>query len=360
MRIFGWPADWHGCAYYRVEQPLAELARRGHTIHTAPVAHGDAAEHMMAADTLLAQRTCLPHPTARWQCLRHVHNPEYQRWLTTGAKHHRDLVEIHQKALARKRRHHLVLELDDDLWQIDPSSPEAHGFYSDAGTRERLAQNVARADAVTTTTERLAERLRTLNRNVHVVPNAIPAWMLDHEPPRRNPRLVTIGWAGSGTHAMDWAVLDTPLKSVLGHTRTELHVMGDWSRSWSRIPPERVRVTGWIGDVETYHQAIDFDIGLCPLADHPFNMGKSPIKALELAALGIPVIASPVGPYADFVKDGVTGLFARTPEDWKRHLKTLIHDPAARAELGAAARRYAAGWTIQAVAPLWEKALTPA
>lgn len=359
MRIFGWPADWHGCSYYRVEQPLAELARRGHEVHIAAIARGATAEQMMDADTIVAQRTCLPHPTARWQALRRVNDPGYRKWLLQGAEHHRDLLEIHQRAATRTRRHHLVLDLDDDLWQVDPSSPIAYGFYRDAGVRERLALNVARADTVTCTTERLAERLAELNPNVHVIPNAIPAHLLEHTRPTRNPRLVTIGWAGSGTHAMDWAQVDTALRSVLGHTRTELHVMGSWSPTWSRIPPERVRITPWITDVETYHRAIDFDIGLAPLADHPFNNGKSPIKALEYAALGIPVIASPVGPYADFVQHGVTGLLARTPTEWKQHLKALIHDPAARLELGAAARRLAGQYTVDKIAPLWERALTP-
>lgn len=359
MRIFGWPADWHGCAYYRVEMPLGELRNRGHHVTIAAIARGDAADAMMQADTIVAQRTCLPHPTARWQCLRQVNNPAYRTWLHQPGNPNRDLIEIHAQAALRDRRHHLVLELDDDLWHVDPSSPRAYAFYRDPAVLERLGQNIARADTVTVTTHRLAERLTPINPNVHVIPNAIPTWLLTHERPRRSDGIITIGWAGSGTHAMDWAICDTAVRRVLGHSRAELHVMGDWSLAWSRIPASKVRTTPWITSVDDYYQAIDFDIGLAPLAEHPFNWSKSPVKALELAALGIPVIASPVGPYAEFVLHGKTGLLAANTQDWIRHLRDLIHDHAMRAELGTNARRYAAGWTIEAIAPLWERALTP-
>jgi glycosyltransferase involved in cell wall biosynthesis len=359
MRIFGWPADWHGCAFYRIEQPLEALQHRGHDVHVAAVARGDAAEHMMSADTIIAQRTCLPHATARWQCLRQVNNPDYREWLRKSGTSNQDLLKIHAQAARRDRRHHMVLELDDDLWNIAPSSKQAYAFYNNPAVLERLALNVARADTVTCTTQHLAGLLRPLNPNVHVIPNAIPAWLLQHQRPRRMDGVVTVGWAGSGTHAMDWAMCDTPLRAVLGHTRSELHVIGNWSLTWSRLPASKVRTTGWISSVAGYYRAIDFDIGLAPLADHRFNYSKSPIKALEYAALGIPVIASPVGPYRDFVIHGKTGYHARTNAEWTKYLKDLIHDPAQRAELGALAREHAANWTIDQVAPLWERALTP-
>jgi glycosyltransferase involved in cell wall biosynthesis len=74
--------------------------------------------------------------------------------------------------------------------------------------------------------------------------------------------------------------------------------------------------------------------------------------------LGIPVIASDYGPYAEFVDHGVTGLLARSDHDWGRHLRALVEDEAMRTEMGAAARTQAAEWTIEANASQWEKVLT--
>jgi glycosyltransferase involved in cell wall biosynthesis len=101
---------------------------------------------------------------------------------------------------------------------------------------------------------------------------------------------------------------------------------------------------------------IDFDVNLVPLRPSVFNLSKSPLRCLEAAALGIPVVASDYGPYAAFVRDGETGLLARWPHQWMRHLRDLL-DPTVRLEMGAKARALAAGHTIERNIGLWEDAL---
>jgi glycosyltransferase involved in cell wall biosynthesis len=80
------------------------------------------------------------------------------------------------------------------------------------------------------------------------------------------------------------------------------------------------------------------------------------VKALEMAALGIPCIASDVGPYSGFVRHGETGFLVRRPHEWARYLRQLL-DPVARQEMGDKARALAADYTIETNIELWEKAL---
>jgi glycosyltransferase involved in cell wall biosynthesis len=93
-----------------------------------------------------------------------------------------------------------------------------------------------------------------------------------------------------------------------------------------------------------------------PLRPHVFNDSKSAVKALELAALGVPCIASNVGPYAGFVRHGETGFLASRRHEWHHYLQQLL-DPAVRKEMGAKARALATKNTIERNAHLWEKAL---
>ena len=81
-----------------------------------------------------------------------------------------------------------------------------------------------------------------------------------------------------------------------------------------------------------------FDIGLLPLPDNAFAAGKSPIKALQYAACGIPCVASPVGATCEIVRDGATGLTATTTKEWEQALLRLTDDAALRRQLGSAAR----------------------
>ncbi len=360
MKIFGWPADFAGCAHYRIHEPLGELARRGHEVTATRVALGAADDAMYAADVVVGQRICSPAPSARWAAFRLYQEPSYREWLRASWRSNRDLVQIFERLERRADRPKLVFEIDDDLWRVDRSSPQAFEWFSQPEVRRRLAINAKLADAVTVSTPQLGEVLSRFNQNVHVIPNAIPAALLEHEPPRRTDGVITVGWAGSHTHAMDWAMVDAELVRYLKKTRrAELHVMGGMDPLWSRVPQHRMRVTGWTDSVDEYRRRLDFHIGLAPLKQHPFNDSKSFIKALEYAACGIPVVASDVGPYRDFVRHGETGWLVRRPGEFLRYLLDLTHDEAMREEMGRNARKQAAEHTLEATAPLWEEALRP-
>lgn len=354
MKVYGWPGDNFGCCHYRIAMPLDELARRGHDAVWSRVAVRGMFEAMLAAEVIVGQRVSEGFASARWQCWALARQPEYARWLGEVGQQRPELLAMWRQAMDRPRPR-LVFEIDDDLWRVDPSSPVYGQLNRQPEWAQMLAINAAVADTVVVTTEHLAGVMRRHNADVRVVPNFVPSALLDHQPTRRDDGTVTIGWAGSPTHAMDWAVMDDELRQFLRKTpRAELHVIGAPVERWSRIPPSRMRKTAWFASVDDYLRGVDFHIGLAPLADHPFNRAKSWIKALEYGALGIPVIASDVGPYRDYVRHGETGYLVRKPGEWIKYLRELVHDEAARTEMGAAARRQAAENTIEKNGHLWE------
>jgi glycosyltransferase involved in cell wall biosynthesis len=211
---------------------------------------------------------------------------------------------------------------------------------------------------VTVSTPYLAELYAPFNGNLRVLPNCVKAELLDM--PRKRRDRVTVGWQGGTSHLVDLCAIQDPLREVLDACPdADMHWIG-----WDLSPLVRrqCRYTPWSDDVGDYYKAVDFDIALAPLADAgnlwdvPFNRAKSHLKVLEAAARGIPVIASDMEPYRDFVIDGVTGYLVRTGEEWAARLTELIRDPAAREEMGAKAREQAKAYTIQGNWQLWEKA----
>jgi glycosyltransferase involved in cell wall biosynthesis len=84
-----------------------------------------------------------------------------------------------------------------------------------------------------------------------------------------------------------------------------------------------------------------FDAAIAPLTDTPFNRAKSALKFMELAACGLPTVASRVSPYLSTIREEEDGLLADDVESWITQLKRLLHDPALRQRLGSAARRRA-------------------
>ncbi|MET8826116.1 glycosyltransferase [Streptomyces sp. NPDC004610] len=323
LDVFAWAADNAGCGYYRAQLPMQGLAARGYATHHGtrlpqPVRHNRDV-------TVIGQRVCDPNPSILWQQL---------------------------AAEGRK----LIYEVDDDLFNIDHRSPKAHQYYGRPDIRDNIIRNIQVAAAVTVTTEPLANIVRQWNPNVHIIPNAIPDWLVDHTPRQRTDGTITIGWGGSATHNMDWGHADQQIRRFLQrHPQTELHCIGNDYGALLRAP--RRRFTRWQRSVEDYYRTIDYHIGVTPLLPHVFNQSKSAIKALECAALSIPVVASAVRPYEDFVQHGVTGYLVRRDHEWAQRLRTLATEPETRAEMGAAAHEHARRFTISALAPFWEKAV---
>ena len=249
-----------------------------------------------------------------------------------------------------------VYETDDDMLTMETSNSP---FTSDPRSPESVRYCLRRAEMVTVSTPYLAELYAPFNSNIRVLPNCVKAELLDM--PRKRRDRVTIGWQGGLSHLVDMCVIQDELTGILeANPDVDMHFIGqDFSpMQWVRNPAleARCRFSPWCDDVGDYYKLYDFDIAIAPLADRPFNKAKSHLKALEAAARGVPVIAQDMEPYREFVVDGVTGYLVRTGEEFAKRLTDLIHDEAAREEMGAAAKKVAERYTIQGNWQLWQDA----
>ncbi|GAH89706.1 unnamed protein product, partial [marine sediment metagenome] len=84
---------------------------------------------------------------------------------------------------------------------------------------------------------------------------------------------------------------------------------------------------------------IGFDIGIMPIFADPWAEGKCALKILQYFAAFLPVVCSPVGANREVVEDGVTGYFARSPQEWHRRLEELLGSAEKREEMGRAGRK---------------------
>lgn len=101
---------------------------------------------------------------------------------------------------------------------------------------------------------------------------------------------------------------------------------------------ERVRFAGWIGHEDLPEHVAAFDIAVMPDS----NEYGSPMKIFEYMAMGKPVVAPRLGPLADGIVDGETGiLFPRRDETALRAaLAALLGDEARRRQMGERARAH--------------------
>lgn len=249
------------------------------------------------------------------------------------------------------RDHKLVWETDDDLWSIDPTNVRAAKVFTPELLRA-VEHCASTAHMVTVSTEPLGEVMRQFNPNVVVIPNHIDAALLEVD--RRRADRLTVGWGGGDSHRRDWQMVAPAVRRFLDRNPdVDFHMIGADYRAEAKL---RGRWTGWSARLIDYYMKIDFDIGLAPLVPSVFNRSKSHIKALEYAALGIPVIASDAAPYRDFVIDGVTGFLVSRPHEWELRLRDLVNDADMRESMGAKAREHARQFSINEGWRLWRDA----
>lgn len=332
--VFGWLADRTGCGTIRIMQPLDTLTEETgiSTLYSEKINTKG-----FMPKVIVGQRVCKDGPSRLWQ---HVAGNE--------------------------QRPKLVFEVDDDLWNIDSTNALAHAWFIggyDRKTKEytdvqgNLRDNIMAADRVTVTTQALANIVSEWNDDVVIVPNHMPAWVLDWKRPQRD--RVTVGWMGSSTHSMDWDQADSQVKRfMLRNPDLQFHLIGGSYSEKFQLHPGQLVETPWIEGVEAVWKAVDFDIALAPLRPHLFNQSKSNLKALEAAALGIPIIASDCGPYPEFVEHGKTGFLVKRDHEWGQYLRILAEDEDLRIEMGAAAKEKARAWTLEGNINTWKAALT--
>jgi glycosyltransferase involved in cell wall biosynthesis len=208
-------------------------------------------------------------------------------------------------------------------------------LYAVANER-RLAARFRLADCVLTGNADIAAHAAIVNPNVVRFEGALEVSRYPIKEHRHQPPIV-IGWVGHGAKDMLDPLLPV-LRTVCDVENAVLKVVSDAPPGFSGFGTNLI-VELWSLERE-FALFEDFDIGIMPLADTPYNRGKEAYKIKEYMAAGLPVVCSPVGHNVTIVQHGVTGFFARSDKEWIGHLTRLIRQPELRGKVGAAGRRF--------------------
>jgi len=202
----------------------------------------------------------------------------------------------------------------------------------------------------------VAERARRAGaRRVEHVPSVID---LKCYPPAPRPSHAggpyTIGWMGSPLAAPYLRLVRDALAQVCKDGSGRVRLVGAGQITLDSLP---VEVRPWAEATEVA-ELQQFDVGIMPLPDEPWERGKCGYKLIQYMAAARPVVASPVGVSSRIVEHGVTGFLAGTQPDWIHALRTL-RDADLRARMGVAGRaRVEQEYCVQVTAPRLASLLT--
>jgi hypothetical protein len=268
---------------------------------------------------------------------------------------------------AKSRGVRTAYDIDDDFFSMPDQFNNPFNHFARPEILSCIRSCMEAVDVVFASTQSMADAVvkNTSQRNVIVLPNFVD---FDHWamtiPPAPTSTATVLGWMASGCHVIDSPIIGPVVSSVLarkpsvalktiGHPTAQWFGGTDRSGQFSSLP--------WM-DIDQLPAAMSgMDVGLCPLADHPYNRAKSSIKALQHWSLGQPVVVSDLDPYRGLVEHGVDGFVCRTHEEWVDAIERLVDNSSMRIEMGERGReKVASGHNIAIKWPVWADAIKKA
>jgi glycosyltransferase involved in cell wall biosynthesis len=233
----------------------------------------------------------------------------------------------------KRRGTRIVYDFDDAIYLLHSSAENKRlAWLKQPGKTAaicRLSRHVVVGNS------HLAAWARGHSKTVTVIPTTIDT---DAYTPlvavRKSPRVV-VGWTGSSTSQTHLEAFASFLKALTSDREIELRVISPRKPALPGIPCTW-RPWSPMSEVMEIGQ---LDIGIMPLPEEEWVLGKCALKALQYMSMGIPTVASAVGANRDVIQHGVNGFLVSSDADWLESIRALVRDPGLRARLGREGRR---------------------
>ena len=290
----------------------------------------------------------------------------------------------------------------DDYWILDPSHLNYKNWV-DSKTGDVIEKIIKRSDVVTTTTDIFADRIRKINPNVVVLPNALNIEEQQWRSEKTTSDRIRFIWGGGISHMVDLRLIqgefkkfekdflknaqmimcgyDLRIKMGDGSIRKDEHNRSQWglfegffSNDWKYIDSmeykDFLKKSDNFDNDDTYGYREEHlnnfyqrrhtkpillygtmyneaDVSLAPLkSNHSFNLMKSELKLIECGCHKMPLIASNYGPYSLNDIEGKNGgqqkglLVEENNSDWYDKMKYYVNNPNAVKDHGDANHEY--------------------
>lgn len=225
---------------------------------------------------------------------------------------------------------------------LDEMSKEDYDIYMDGVNR--MQETLRKCDYGITTTKTLARELENYVPEVYINRNVSSEKMLEiseniikeNEKNKKDEEKIYLGYmSGSITHNPDFELISPIIKKLLKkYDNVYLSVVGFLDVPENLKEVEHKIVKKDFVDWKKLPKLIsELDINLVPLEESVFNEAKSENKWVEAGLVKTVTVASSVGPFKDFIKNGETGYLCTNENEWEEVLEKLIQDKCLREKI---------------------------
>ena len=196
----------------------------------------------------------------------------------------------------------------------------------------------------------IAAYVSSKGRSTVIIPTVVDTTRFTPVSARNSDEVPVIGWIGTHSTFPYLKSIFPVFERLARAYQFRLKLVGT-GEDGVIIPGVEVENLPWKLDREI----ADFqslDIGVYPIVEDNWSVGKSCFKAIQYMAVGIPFVVSPVGACQDIAEPNRTHFLARTEDEWYTHLSRLLSDANLRRQMGQSGRDYAvAHYSVEVNAP---------
>jgi L-malate glycosyltransferase len=245
------------------------------------------------------------------------------------------LFERIYKKLSKK----IIFDIEDNFidTQVVPSAENRNFFLTFLMTNSKQLYLVKNADFVITSSQYLADEAKKLNTrsNVTFISSSINADKFFPTNRYTNEKKIVIGWTGTYSTKMHLDLLKGVFISLAKKLDFTLRIISNFDYEIQGVDVDCIE---WSSKNEVADlQGID--IGVYPLPDEKFVLGKSGLKAIQYMSFGLPLVATALGSSNNIIENNVNGILVKDKDEWIESLHKLAINPDLRKRLGQRARQ---------------------
>ena len=219
----------------------------------------------------------------------------------------------------------------DDMVFLGHSS-EANKILESLKGKKKMISLMQSSDHVITCTPTLDEFVRRYNKKTTDISSTIDTQKYI---PKVHTKLekITLGWSGSHSTSKYVKLLEPIFTELLNKGYNfQVLIIGDQNFKFINKSIQAI-AKPW--DLKTEVEDLKkIDIGLYPLPNEPWVLGKSGLKALQYMSLGIPAIATNIGANSRIIIHEENGFLVNNNNEWINVLELLMNSVEKRNSIG--------------------------
>lgn len=203
-----------------------------------------------------------------------------------------------------------VIDFDDAIFHNYDLS---RNFIIRKLLKNKIPELICGAEAVITGSPYLTNYALQYNKNVFEIPTSIVFENYKRRLIVKDKNKFIIGWIGSKSTSNHLLLIKDAIIEFSNKNECEFHLIG-FDRNLYDFENEKIKVIDWESQNEV-ENICQFDVGIMPLSNSPFENGKCGFKLVQYMACGIPTISTPLDANLKINRNN-KNLFANTCFEW--------------------------------------------